>query len=152
MSRNHLVGTVHRGDTHDSDALLFGRAIKERWPMSEETKARWLAKLDRNIENGTIRESTSALKVAATLDALTQRDELAEKYAIPVGEEGSVRILSPSEVAAAMDSTVPLQESNMEPEEKAWPNPPLDSCPLPVPTSTAAIGSGAVSAAPPVPS
>lgn len=110
--------------------------------MSEETKARWLAKLDHNISHGDIRESNSALKVAASLDALSQRDQLAEKYALPLGVDAGVRILSPSEIAQKMDASIPGGESRIESEEKVWPNPPILSCPPLVLLDGYAAGTG----------
>jgi hypothetical protein len=95
-------------DTGSSDMQLFRRAVRERWPMSDETRERWMEKLAFCIEHGDTREAISALKVAASMDAINQRDTLAEKYAIPVGEVGTSAIRPLHEEIAAMMQALPV--------------------------------------------
>lgn len=141
-----LIYPTDPGGSVGSDINLFRRAVKERWPISDETRQQWLERLDHCVTNGSIRETVSALKVAATMDAINQRDELAAKYAIPAGEGGtSVRPLH-EEIAAMIQSMplLPQQESIVEPVETVWPNPPISSCSPPAIPDTDTKGAGGV--------
>ncbi len=104
-------------------------AVRRRWALSDEVKDELIAEMRELLQTGSPRDRTRAAEILAGLERMNQADELAETYALPVGHEGTTRILSPAETAALMDASVPNTEYKSEPVvHEVWPNPPLSSC------------------------
>lgn len=127
---DHLQYPTLPGSVHQSDARLFHRALKERWPMSEETRARWMERMNEIIEKGDNREAVAALKVAATMDGLNQRDEISADVLSAVGTGERERILKPWEIAHVIASSVVGEYSTKEVNHNSNEQAPASCSPL----------------------
>ena len=58
-----------------SDVTLLGRAIKHRWDISDELKAKTVRTLRELLDSDDERMKAQAAKVLATIEAQNQRDE-----------------------------------------------------------------------------
>jgi hypothetical protein len=94
------------GSASTNDIRLLGRALRERWPISDEQRARWLTVLDERINSGDDRTQVAALRVAVQMEGQNQKDQLGTAYIDAVGE--AVQVLPLHEELRAMAATLPV--------------------------------------------
>jgi hypothetical protein len=110
------------------DTNLAVKAVLQGWPITDEQLKLCVDRLHEALENATTpRDVTRLVGAFARLYGQNQADRLSQQYINAVGEGVQTRILSPSEVATLMDSSIPDAEFIVEPEVVARPEsqPPL---------------------------
>ena len=69
--------TAMLADDHHTraDSVLLQRALKSRWPISDELRGRLIDRLDGLLESGSERVSVQAAKTICQADALSMQQE-----------------------------------------------------------------------------
>lgn len=107
MPNEHLAYSTNGGNgVPSSDARLLQRAIKQRWPIPAEAKARWVARMDQMITHGDDRSANAALRSAIQMEGQNQQDQMAAEYIGPGG--GSVQVRPLHEELEAMRASLPV--------------------------------------------
>jgi glucan phosphorylase len=116
------------------DLPITCRAVAEGWPLTQDQLQLCVDKLHAALEDShNPRDVARIVTAFSRLYGQNQTERLAQKYMLPIGQEGMTRVLAPSEIASEMDSSVPAIEdrnSREEPEQEAWPDPPILSAPV----------------------